>query len=284
MSQEDLTTVGASTSGSAENPPLLLLAGLSMPKPLRTEGNLAANWKKFKRSWDNYAIVARLNRFEDGFKTATFLSCIGDDAMEIYEGMDFASEQDCMKLDIVINKFKELCLGETNETYERFMCNSRQKKDDETVEQYITALRTLGQTCNFCVCLKDSLVRDRLVIGINDTTIQKKLLQDRRLTLSKAIDICRSSESTKKQIRTMQASNESEVNAINNNNNQTGSRPSGKHEKCDDDHASKTARATGCRYCGGKHARKKHHAQHLEPVATIVAIKTTSPKFAYKKE
>jgi hypothetical protein len=44
-----------------------------MPKPLKTEGNLASNWKKFKRSWDNYAIVARLNRFEDELKTATLV-------------------------------------------------------------------------------------------------------------------------------------------------------------------------------------------------------------------
>ena len=84
----------------------------------KTEGNLASNWKKFKRSWDNYAIVARLNRFEDEFKTATFLSCIGEDAMEIFEGLDFASEEDRTKFDIVVTKFKELCLGETNETYE----------------------------------------------------------------------------------------------------------------------------------------------------------------------
>ena len=66
---------------------LRMPSGLKMPKPLNTEGNLAANWKKFKRSWDNCAIVARKNRFEEELKTATFLSAIGEDAMEIYEGM-----------------------------------------------------------------------------------------------------------------------------------------------------------------------------------------------------
>ena len=86
---EEIQNTGASAS---QQP--LLPAGLSMPKGLTIEGNLAANWKKFKRTWDNYAVVARLNRFEDEFKTATFLSCIGEDALEIFEGLDFLSEDD----------------------------------------------------------------------------------------------------------------------------------------------------------------------------------------------
>ena len=40
------------TGASASQQPLLL-AGLSMPKALTIEGNLAANWKKFKRTWDS---------------------------------------------------------------------------------------------------------------------------------------------------------------------------------------------------------------------------------------
>ena len=92
---------------------------------------------------------------------------------KFFEGLDFASEEDRTKFDIVVTKFKELCLGETNETYERFVFNSRQKNENETVDQYVTALRTLAQSCNFCNCLRDSLISDRLVIGINDNATQK---------------------------------------------------------------------------------------------------------------
>ena len=164
----------------------IIASGLGMPKPLKTEGNLASNWKKFKRSWDNYAIVARLNRFEDEFKTATSLSCIGEDALEVFEGLDFASEEDRTKFDIVVTKFKELCLGEANETYERFVFNSRQKNENETVDQYVTALRTLAQSCNFCNCLRDSLIRDRLVIGINDNATKKKAIARSKTHLDKS--------------------------------------------------------------------------------------------------
>ena len=166
----EVASTSASTVTTEVQP--LLPAGLAMPKPLKTEGNLAS---KIKRAWDNYAIVARLNWFEEEFKTATFLSCIGEEAMEIFEGLDFASEDKRTKFDIVVKKFQDLCLGETNETYERFLFNSRQKNETETVDQYITALRTLAKTCNFCACLRDSLIRDRLVIGINNNALPEKV-------------------------------------------------------------------------------------------------------------
>lgn len=62
-------------SATASNEPLLP-TGFAMPKPLAIDGNLATNRKRFKRSWDNYLIVARLNRFEDSFMTTTFFHAL----------------------------------------------------------------------------------------------------------------------------------------------------------------------------------------------------------------
>ena len=67
----------------------------------------------------------------------------------------------------------------------------------------MTALRTLAQSCNFCSCLHDSLVRDRLLLGIRNSGTRKKLLEEKKLTLSRAIDICKSSEATSQQMKTM---------------------------------------------------------------------------------
>ena len=102
--------------------------------------------------------------------------------------MDFSPETDCEMLNKVVKKFEEFCIGETNETYERFIFNRRNQEQNESVDQYVTALRKLAQTCNFCSCLHDSLIRDRLVLGIRDESIRKKLLQEKKLNLSHAID------------------------------------------------------------------------------------------------
>jgi len=172
----------------------ILPSGLKLPQPLKTDGNLATNWKRFKRTWDNYSIVARLGRFDEKFKTAMFLSVIGEDAMEIFDGMDFTPETDRQVLSKVIEKFEEFCIGETNETYERFIFNRRGQEENESIDQYETVLRKLAQTCNFCNCLHDSLIRDRLVLGIRDESIRKKLLQEKKLSLCKC-EVCVTSQS-----------------------------------------------------------------------------------------
>ena len=120
------------SEGAIETLPCLP-TGLKLPQPLNTKGNLATNWKRFKRAWDNYAIVARITRFEKEFQTATFLSVIGEEALEIYEGLELKE---------VLKKFEEFCIGETNDTYERFVFNRRDQEND-SIDQYVTTLRKL---------------------------------------------------------------------------------------------------------------------------------------------
>ena len=71
-----------------------------------------------------------------------FLSVIGEEALEIFEGMDFATETDRQVLSKIIEKFEEFSVGETNETYERFIFNRRNQEDNESIDQYVTVLES----------------------------------------------------------------------------------------------------------------------------------------------
>ena len=76
-----------------------------MPSKLELTGNLAANWKKFHRAWNNYEIAARLKDPENpainkSLRTATLLTCIGSDALDVYQGLEFDSEDDKQEIDI----------------------------------------------------------------------------------------------------------------------------------------------------------------------------------------
>ena len=48
------------------------------------------------------------------------------------------------------------------------------------------------------------MIRDRLVIGIQDTSTKARLLQKKDLSLDKALDMSKSSEITSKQIKSLQ--------------------------------------------------------------------------------
>ena len=110
----------------------------------------------------------------------------------------------------------------------------------------MTALRKLAQTCNFCSCLHDSLIRDRLVLGIRDESIRKKLLQEKKLNLSCAIDIGRSGETTNirlQEIKKPSATGSDEINAI-------------KTKKAGNQRQRRVRETNPlCQYCGGSHRR-----------------------------
>ena len=118
----------------------------------------------------------------------------------MYDGLKFDNDADKMKLEVVLQKFETFCIGETNETYERYKFNKRDQEQSETIHTYVAFLRTLSKTCNYGE-IEERLIRNKIVIGIKDNTTRKKLLQDHKLTLKKCIDICRANETTTEQLK-----------------------------------------------------------------------------------
>ena len=84
---------------------------------------------------NNYTIVARINRFEKEFQTATFLSVIGEEALEIYGGLDFCPECDCPELKDILKKLEDFCIGVINEIYERLVFNRRDQENDSVIDE-----------------------------------------------------------------------------------------------------------------------------------------------------
>ena len=68
----------------------------------------------------------------------------------------------------VMCKMEKHCIGEVNEIFERYCFNKRDKLPTETVDNFVADLKTLAKTCNLCVCLRDSLIRDRILLGIKN--------------------------------------------------------------------------------------------------------------------
>ena len=84
----------------------------------------------------------------------------------LHNGFQFESPNDKNDLAKILQKFDEFTIGELNETFERYTFNFRNQQENEIINSYVTALRTLAKTCNFCECMRDSINRDRVVLGI----------------------------------------------------------------------------------------------------------------------
>ena len=114
----------------------------------------------------------------------------------------------------MIAKFDKNFIGETNETCERYLFNKSLQESDESIDIYVTALRNLSKTCNFCECLHDSLIREQIVMGVRDNAIRKQLLQEKKLTLNTCIDICRSAKATASQLKAMSGPCQCDANKV----------------------------------------------------------------------
>ena len=83
------------------------------------------------------------------------------------------------------------------------------------MDAYVGELRTLAQSCNFCTCLHDTLIRDRIVLGIRDGGTRKRLLRQGKLTLQKCIEIAKSDEVSNTKLKNMDQTTPEDVYKVN---------------------------------------------------------------------
>ncbi|UYV77926.1 K02A2.6-like [Cordylochernes scorpioides] len=172
------------------------------PSELALHGNVAENWRRFKQRLMLYLEATEKATKPDKLKVAILLNFIGEEALEVFNTFHL-KEDEAENFDLVINKFDDFCEPKKNVIFERFKFFSATQKDGESIDSFITELKGLSTSCEF-ESQKDSLIRDRIVYGIQDKALQERLLREPNLTLLKAIEMCKTCEISKQQIKIMQ--------------------------------------------------------------------------------
>ncbi|KAL4704566.1 hypothetical protein ACJJTC_018958 [Scirpophaga incertulas] len=126
---------------------------------------------------------------------------LGHEAREVYESFDLNDTQK-NKLDIVLEKFNNHYVPRINVTYERFKFLTRRQLIGEAYEHYMTELKNLSASCELAD-LRQSLIKDVFICGIQDSTIQQALLRMPTLDVCSVLDYCRTKVVVHKQVETM---------------------------------------------------------------------------------
>ena len=82
--------------------------------------------------------------------------------------------------------------------------HSRVWEPGESVNMFVSELRSLAEHCNFESTLED-MVRERIVCGINDHAIQKCLLGEEKLTFEKAMSTAQAMETAAHNAKELQS-------------------------------------------------------------------------------
>lgn len=230
-----------------------------LPDPLRVTGSdIADNWRRFKDQWLNYVVAADLSDASSEKRAAVFLTCVGSEAYDVFRAMHFASDDDRKQIEHIITGFETFCVGAVNETYERYRFNKRTQDVGERFDVYLGEIRRMAKNCHF-EGVADSMLRDRIVVGIRDDATRRKLLQVRDLTLNTAIDICKASEAASRQLKAMSTPEDVQPLQTTKPPYRRGGRAAGDRQRRRDQSTTRRDRSVDrpCRYCGRQHDANK---------------------------
>ncbi|KAK5853431.1 hypothetical protein PBY51_007214 [Eleginops maclovinus] len=185
-------------------------------------------------------LYADLTVDDDEKKTVKLFSyLIGESGRELLDTLMGETAKADWKMKDVLDKMEAYCNPSVNETVERYRFFSRNQGSSEPIDCYVTDLRVLAKTCNFGT-LRDSLIRDRIVCGINNVSMRERLLREKTMTLDTCIQLCRAAELSRENVKTISGPKVEEVHAI--------QRPG---------HFKHQADKVDCTFCGKSHERSK---------------------------
>ncbi|UYV78630.1 K02A2.6-like, partial [Cordylochernes scorpioides] len=154
-------------------------------------------WPIWFKRFQRYRIASELSEKSENVQVNALIYIMGDKAEEILILFNL-SEAQINDYKLVVSKFQDYFIGKRNVIYERAKFNRRSQGETEPVEEFITNLYVLAETCSYGI-LKEEMIRDRLVVGVKNFNLSEKLQLESELTLEKAIQIVRQSESVKNQ-------------------------------------------------------------------------------------
>ncbi|UYV76881.1 LAMA2 [Cordylochernes scorpioides] len=155
-------------------------------------------WPKWRKRFERYLVVSGMKKKEEADKIDLFMYLMGDRADDIFRTFKFEKEEEATKIDSVLKAFDSHFCVRKNIIYERAKFNSRIQEDREPVDEFITSLYKLADSCEF-EGFHEQLIRDRIVVGVRDKALSERMQLDSELTLEKAVKMVRQQEAVRQQ-------------------------------------------------------------------------------------
>ena len=141
-----------------------------------------------KETWSSYSerldFYLTANKITDAkVKRAVFVTVIGARTYGLLKSL--LQPKSPTDDDITLQRMKDVLAAHFNPKpspiTQRYKFHTRERHEGESVATYVAELRALGEHCDFGDTL-DKMRRDRLVCGINNPRIQRRLLQEADLS------------------------------------------------------------------------------------------------------
>lgn len=203
------------SSGGSTTVPISEGVGfLRPPKCLSLSGSDNSKcWQLWLQQYEWFETATQLKKKPPEIQVATFMSSIGTDAVNIFNTFTFPNN-DGEDINKIKDKFKQYFVPKLNVTYERYKFNKLTQLENEPFDEFLTKIRSQSSLCKFDI-IHDSILCDKIVIGVKCEKLRERLLSETDLVLDKAIQMCKAAELASFQLNDMaQAIDNSNVNAV----------------------------------------------------------------------
>ena len=173
-----------------------------------TVGNLSAFDSK-EQTWEEYCEILdqffEANDIDNGDKQrAILISVVGPATYKLIRNLVSPNKPSTKTYNQIVTIMKDHFNPKPSEIVQRYKFDSRARQSSETVSAYVAELRRLAHDCNFGTTL-EQMLRDRLVCGINNDRIQRRLLSETDLTFEKAFQVAVAAEAASKNVQDLQS-------------------------------------------------------------------------------
>lgn len=184
--------------------------------------------ESFSSWFERFEIYCVLNATDEESKKNLFLTSLGGRNYNLIhkaclpEKPTDKSLEDLKK--ILLNKYDPPGLITTN----RYLFSRRDQRDGETAAEFILTLQELASKCNYGTSINEHCA-DRLICGLKNENVRRKLLSEPNLTFEKAKEIVLQEEAIRQQSEAL--SGTASISSINYNRRPNNYHPRGDHRQ-----------------------------------------------------
>ncbi|XP_077523179.1 uncharacterized protein LOC144134060 [Amblyomma americanum] len=142
--------------------------------------------------WTEYMERVKLffdaNSVPEEKKRSVLQTCCGSSTYSLLRSLLTPKTPDQVSIDKIFSVLSGHYIPKPSVVDCCFRFNSHSRQPEESVSDYTASLKKLSANCEYGTFLPD-LLRDRLVCGINDASMQRRLLEEPNLTFESAVKL-----------------------------------------------------------------------------------------------
>ena len=160
-----------------------------------------ADWTLYTQRFEHFA---KANNVEDDQKRHLLLALVGAPTYKLLANLVAPTEPGELTYKEIVDKLQAHFKPKPIIIAERFRFYKRNQKPGEKMATYLAELRRLAATCEFGAFLEEAL-RDRFVCGLVNEGVQRRLLVESELDLSKATEMAKGMEAATLDVKEIQS-------------------------------------------------------------------------------